>query len=89
MPDSVLLDFYLNNPSHRSGTNIKTYFTSNMDYEEENQRGMAGEMSSSSMAGCDRNESIFSPHRNNLPTGVTNGLIVFSWGRGEYGYDKK
>lgn len=41
------------------------------------------------MAGCDLNESIFSPQstqRDDRPTGgVTNGLIVFSWGRGEDG----
>lgn len=47
---------------------------------------MAGQRSSSggSMAGCDLNESIFSPSRRNdeSPVTATNGLIVFSWGRG-------
>jgi len=47
---------------------------------------MAGQRSSSggSMAGCDMNESIFSPSRrtDESPVRATNGLIVFSWGRG-------
>ena len=41
------------------------------------------------MAGCDLNESHFSPRhttaQNAVPTGISNGLIVFSWGRGEDG----
>jgi RCC1 and BTB domain-containing protein len=63
-----------------------------MNYEDNHEEDMAGQKSSSggSMAGCDLNESTFSPHsthRNNRPStgGVTNGLIVFSWGRGEDG----
>jgi RCC1 and BTB domain-containing protein len=62
-----------------------------MNYEENSPGDMTGQKSSSggSMAGCDLNESIFSPQstqRDDRPTGgVTNGLIVFSWGRGEDG----
>lgn len=42
------------------------------------------------MAGCDLNESIFSPHRNDSSppsssASANHGLIVFSWGRGEDG----
>lgn len=60
-----------------------------MNYDDASHEGedMAGQRSSSggSMAGCDLNESIFSPSRRNDEspvTATTNGLIVFSWGRG-------
>lgn len=46
---------------------------------------MAGQRSSSggSMAGCDLNESIYSPQRKEISPVAVNGPIVFSWGRGK------
>jgi hypothetical protein len=59
-----------------------------MNYEDVQRGGdMSGQRSSSggSMAGCDMNESIYSPStRDDSPMRATNGLIVFSWGRGEF-----